>query len=353
MNRMRASLLMGLLGLVAGACGSPGGSQGSVVTTAPPATVTSGEDLQTVGECSNGHRDFTVLPELLESPDAWLETSTARVLTGAEIEDDFVLLSARGADLTLLGGSLVNPETRITILRNKYNRLSAIEDSTLLLGVRHIEANGWSYGRVLVVEADDGQLFFVGDCFSSYDGTFASYVSTLGGTSPRDALVEISTDAGALQALDEWMFPEREPVAWEDLDPALRILDSTVTPQHVLDAHRLVDIDLVVPDGWRDLPLKLCTRVEAGWNECAHLDAAEPGVTIAMVAYVMTDQPLQLWLFEEDKDLRDPLVQVGETTMSAAEKVLTVEFIGTYETAEEVAAAVAEADVVELSASEG
>lgn len=358
-------VLVAVAATVAAACGQPmdtpvavttGPQTSESVTTLPTSTLSGSGGLQTLGSCppDSNNLDFTVLPERLAQPEAWYESSTAKVLNGAAVGPGSVELAVVGSDMTLLGGSLSEPGLPITMARSDYDRLALVEEEeAVLLGVRHSISIGGPVASIVLVESATGSLYFVGACAGPvYTVPFNDYFETVGTGTPRALLLAASLDPEANEALTDWMFPSEQSTSWHDIDPSLRVLDNNGTPQEVLDPYRLIDLVLHVPDSWRVLPAVVCTRVVAGWNECAALDAAEPGETISMLAYASAGEPLEVWLVDEEVDIGAPLALLGTLSVQPDVAILTVKFLGAFETVDEVVDASTSLSLVEITSSE-
>jgi hypothetical protein len=180
--------------------------------------------------------------------------------------------------------------------------------------------------NVVVMVDDAGRVGFLGHChFDRYTVPLAGLAhARFPDAPPVDVLLAlVRREPAALTALRGWSAPDA-PAPWHERSPDERLLDPEGTPADVLGSLDLVTLAVTLPEGWRDEPGAICTRVpQMGWNECADLGLRRQ--PISMSAYVDRSRPLELWLLTDEAPLDRPMAQLGHVSPKVIETALDAE----------------------------
>jgi len=300
MRRIIVPVLLGVLApVMVVACGS-----GTVATSADSAVGPSAAD---VGACPGG-------VERLAAPSASFLTDTNAWLVADGIKLDGPIDTAdHDAD-----------EQRATVVNAKVLRPSkSIQDVPALVAVHESDANKASEllnpgGQLLLsvepgssdllfaslaVSRVDGSVTFIGDCmYEAATAPLAAFVETqraLGGTqSATDVLLDVLANPGDSTAKELYSAlsppPDAPTAGWSAQEPNLRSVDPEVTPSSVIGSMKSFTISINVPDSWRMLPGRLCTKSDVGWNECYLLTAVPPGQPMTLSGYFVPGSPVDV-----------------------------------------------------------
>lgn len=167
----------------------------------------------------------------------------------------------------------------------------------------------------VLILTSDGNAFFPGDCQDLLLHVPAR--AWLGGDA--DDVLAALPHSSPDEVRELLRMPKDEPGEFEVV-----ILNPQDVDEAVLEQLTPVEVTLQTTSVVGEGVLTICTRIEAGWNDCARADdiTATEGVSIG--AYIDERRVLEFWILNEHGDASSPLAKIGEIAVEDGEESVTV-----------------------------
>ncbi len=236
----------------------------------------------------------------------WRELVRTPTLRGPSVESDVSTLSGM---MTVALDDEAGDHDEFTIAASKIPGLKAgwaVGSRTMAATSHEADPTGPALISALVVLPKDGSPpYFAGQCAFS-DQT--SWLQRDFGAGYSKAIEDLVAGKGIAK-------PATASTETSPSDDVV-ILNPDTAPRDLLAALESVDVQSTIPQQWREESQVICSKIEAGWNDCVAADFAG-GWPAGLNAYVDKGGSLEFWVLPASGDARQAIGRVASIDAKA------------------------------------
>lgn len=175
--------------------------------------------------------------------------------------------------------------------------------------------------RLVMVVTPTQEVFFSGECSDAYRQFFYDALGDRAGE-----LLAGLPSVDPRKAYDHLGLPD--PYAPEEpSDPEHVILNAENVDPATLGGLHGIELQVAITDVVGDGSPGICTKIEAGWNDCVQADAdAVAGLTIPV--WADESGQIEFWLLDRDGNVAQPLGRLGKATAVAKHLAVRIDTSG-------------------------